>query len=391
MALATIVSLASVFGLGICLALLGSIKISLTRNLEINDAQMGKLFSVFNFSNLIFVLLAGVLVDALSFKVAAIAGFILGAIAVFLFGQAKNYGAAVVACLLLGVGGMLVNTVGNTLFANPKILFEDVGRSGNLGNVFFGVGAFVTPLITAWLFRKTSYATALNVMAVILGVPAIIAIIANFPVQPTGYSLGAVAQLLPQSQIILGGLALMCYIALEVSMGGWISTYATSLGADEGKASKVLTSYWLALMIGRLATAYLIADSLIKLDVDGAWFIFGLAIAASIIAFLMSTANSLGAGSTLCFLIGIAFAPIFPTVVGLTLSRTEPALRGSVFGVIFAIGLIGAIFVPAWMGAISAGKDIKASMKVAGGTAVVLVVIALIMGFALGPPLSAAA
>ena len=145
------------------------------------------------------------------------------------------------------------------------------------------------------------------------------------------------------------------------------------------------------MLLGRLATAYLIADKLLVLDVDGAWFIFGLAIAATIISFLMSTAGSLGVGSILCFLVGLAFAPIFPTVVGLTLSRTEPALRGSVFGVIFAIGLIGAIFVPAWMGAISAGKDIKASMKVAAGTAVVLVVIALIMGLALGPPLSAEA
>jgi len=45
-----------------------------------------------------------------------------------------------------------------------------------------------------------------------------------------------------QNQIILGALALMCYIALEVSMGGWISTYASRLGANEDKANKILSS-----------------------------------------------------------------------------------------------------------------------------------------------------
>nr|HPO10623.1 hypothetical protein [bacterium] len=77
--------------------------------------------------------------------------------------------------------------------------------------------------------------------------------------------------------------------------------------------------------------------------------------------------------------------------IGVTLSRTEEALRGSGFGLIFAVGLIGGIFVPAWMGAISKGTGIKGSMKVASGTAIVLVVIALIMGLTLGAPLSAAA
>ena len=54
--------------------------------------------------------------------------------------------------------------------------------------------------------------------------------------------------------------------------------------------------------------------------------------------------------------------------------------------------MIGAIFLPAYMGAISSGpgKTIKDSMVVAAATAGVLVLIALIMGFALPEPLAAA-
>jgi fucose permease len=282
---------------------------------------------------------------------------------------------------------MFMNTVGNTLIVNPQILYEDAGRSGNLGNVFFGVGAFITPLLTAWLFRKISYENSLAVLAALVVIPVIFAIGATFPEAPAGFSLGQAAALIAQKQIVLGALALMCYIALEVSMGGWITTYVASLGADEAKASRILSGYWIALMAGRLITALFIADQLIVLDVNGPWFVMFLAVAAAIIIYYMSTVVSLGAGTVASIVTGLAFAPIFPTLVGVTLSRTDPSLRGSGFGLIFAVGLIGAIFVPAWMGAISKGKDIKSSMKVASGTAVVLVVLALIMGLALGAPL----
>ncbi|MFH1740745.1 MAG: MFS transporter [bacterium] len=385
--LATLVTITSVFGLGIVLALLGAVKIRLTERLSIDDAQMGKLFSVFNFSNLIFVLVAGVLCDALGFKAVAILGYLIGAFSIFLFGRSTNYGAAVGACLLLGVGGMFMNSVGNTLIVNPQILFADAARSGNLGNVFFGVGAFIVPLLTAWLFAKTSYSNTLNVIALIVLVPIVFAIFGSFPEAPEGFSLSAAAALVTQKQIILGALALMCYIALEVSMGGWITTYATSLGADEASSSRILASFWIALMVGRLITALFIGAYLINLAVDGAWFVMGLAIVAAIVLYSMVGLKSLGAGKVAVILAGLALAPCFPTIVGVTLSRTEQALCGSGFGIIFAVGLIGAIFVPAWMGAISKGKDIKSSMAVVAGTAAVLVVLSLIMGLILGAPL----
>jgi fucose permease len=368
------------------MALLGGVKIRLTEKLGIDDAQMGRLFSIWGLTNLVFVIVAGVLCDVLGFRAVAIAGYLIGAVAILMFGQIKRYQAAIVGCVLLGIGGMLMNSVGNTLIVDPDILYADAGRSQNLGNTFFGVGALITPLLVAWLLRKMDN---LIVLAVILLIPLVFAFMAGFPQAGEGFSFGQAAALLGQSQIILGALGLMCYIALEVSMGGWISTYATSLGASAGKANGILSSYWVGLMLGRLVTALFIAGTFIQLDVQGMWFVVGLAIVAAVIAFLMSTTRKLGTGMVLVALIGLIFGPIFPTIVGLTLSRTDGNLHGTGFGLIFAVGLIGAIFLPAWMGAISKGKDIHASMKVASGTAVVLVLIALIMGFVLGPPLAA--
>jgi len=55
-------------------------------------------------------------------------------------------------------------------------------------------------------------------------------------------------------------------------------------------------------------------------------------------------------------------------------------LHGSVFAIIFAIGLLGASTIPAAIGIYSKGKSIQKSLVIAAVTAAVLVVIAVVMG-----------
>ncbi|HOJ60763.1 MAG TPA: MFS transporter [bacterium] len=389
--LATLVAVTSVFGLGLSMFMLGSVKLRLTEKLNIDNAQMGKLFSVYNFSNLVFVLVAGIVCDQFGYKTVAVGGFLAAAMAMFCLGQASSYTLAVLACLFLGVGSMFMNTAGNTLLGNPNILYEDPGRSANMGNVFFGVGAFCAPFLTALLFKKTSFNNTLTVMAVILLIPLIFAIAGMFPPAGGNFSASAAAALIGQSQIILCALALMCYIALEVSMAGWITTYMTSVGADETKASQVLSFFSVAIMAGRLFTA-LVIGGFLNLAAHGQWFVAVLAVVAAIVIYSMRTVNNVGTGTSLVILIGLLFAPMFPTIAGLMFARTDPSVQGTGFSIIFAIGLIGAIFVPAYMGKISSGpgKTIKDSMVVAAAVAAILVVIAVIMGFALPEPLGAA-
>ncbi|MBN2327613.1 MAG: MFS transporter [Candidatus Omnitrophica bacterium] len=389
MVLATLVAVFSVFGLGLCMFLLGSVKIRLTEKLGINDAQMGKLFSVYNFSNLIFVLVAGIVCDQFGYQTVAVLGFLAGIAAIFLFGQAGNYGLAIGACLFLGVGSMFMNTAGNVLLGNPAILFEDSGRSANLGNVFFGVGAFCTPMITAYFFKKMSYGGTLSVLAAVLVLPLILALAASFPEAGGNFSGKAAAALITNPTIILCALALVCYIALEVSMTGWITTYMTSVGADETTASRVLSFFSVSFMVGRLFAAIVIGGML-NLGASGMWLVAILAIALAIVIFAMKNVTTQSAATIMVIVVGLLFAPCFPTIAGLMFARVEGAVAGTGFSLIFSIGLLGAIFVPAWMGSIASGegKTIKDSMIVASGAAVILLIISIIMGFALPAPLA---
>ncbi|MFW6162079.1 MAG: MFS transporter, partial [Planctomycetota bacterium] len=115
------VALACVFGLGMCFSILGSISVKLMPRLKIDQGKFGSLISAFMFCCLVASLIVGVMVDSVGFKPLAIAGFIITAICFFLLARSKSYGAAVVACLLLGFGAMALNTAGNTMI--PLVLF----------------------------------------------------------------------------------------------------------------------------------------------------------------------------------------------------------------------------------------------------------------------------
>jgi fucose permease len=151
-----VVALLCVFGLGMCFALLGSISVKLMPRLKIDQGKFGSLMSAFMFTCLIASLIMGVVTDKIGYKPVAIFGFIATAVCIFLLARGQTYGMALLPCLLLGFGAMALNTAGNTLI--PVVLFggENPAAASNLGNVFFGLGLFITPLIVSYLFRKTT-------------------------------------------------------------------------------------------------------------------------------------------------------------------------------------------------------------------------------------------
>ena len=144
-------------------------------------------------------------------------------------------------------------------------------------------------------------------------------------------------------------------------------------------------------MIGRLATALVIGKMFVLSGSNGPWFILVLAAVSAVVLFAMKGITSKGAATVCVILLGLLFAPMFPTIAGLMFARVAGEVAGTGFSIIFAVGLLGAIFVPAWMGSISSGegKTIKDSMIVAAIVAVLLVVLAGVMGVMLPPPLAA--
>ena len=372
-----IVALLSVFGLGISFSLLGALKLGIVKNLGIDDTKFGTLISALMFTSIFIVLAFGPIVDTFGYKPVAIIGFVLGFIAVYMLVNAKTYSTALISCIVLGVGAMCMN-LGNTLI--PMVLFEgNTTAASNFGNVFFGVGAFITPLIAGALIGKMGFQKTGMVIAIILLAPVIFALIATFPaLETTGVTLGtAIASmfgLLASPAVIVSALALFCYIGLEASMGGWITTYLSSVGFAEKSANYVLSGFWIALMVARLVMTAVITPEI------GSIIVVILALLAVVSIGLMILASKQWIAGIAVLVTGFAFGPIFPTIVGVTFHKVgDESLYGSAFGIIFAVGLLGGTTIPAAIGIFSKGKTIQKSLSIAMVAALLLFIIGIIM------------
>ncbi len=357
--------------------MLGAFKLELAKQLKIDDAQFGKLISTLMFTCIVVVLIFGPLVDMFGYKPIAIMGYILGFIALFMLIGAKSYGTAVLSCIILGAGAMCLN-LGNTLI--PMVLFPgNPAAASNFGNVFFGIGAFISPFLIGMVLSRMGYRTTGMIIAFVLLIPVVFALIATYPpLQKTGVTIAqAFASefgLLSNPVIIVSALALFCYIGLESSMGGWITSYATGQGFSAKGASMVLSFFWIGLMAARLIASQSVNPA------NGVLAVTILALVAAVAIGLMMATKSKGPAGLFIVLAGFCFGPIFPTIVGVTFSKIDPSLYGSAFGIIFAVGLLGGTIIPAAIGYYSKGKSIRQSLSIAVVTALVLFVIAIVMG-----------
>jgi fucose permease len=373
----SIVALMAVFSLGIAFVIIGAISEELKGALGVTNAEIGSLAFALFLTSMIVQLFIGPLVDKFGHKPLAIAGFLVLALSMLLIARASAFQTAFLASILLGVGAMCVNTVGNTLI--PVVLFQgkDPARASNFGNAFFGLGLVVTPLLFS-LLAGAGYRTSLYVLAALLVAFLLVALATAFPRVSTGYQFSMAFKLLANPAVVVAALALVCYISLESSMNTWSKPYMTELlgGASQpgavARAGLILSLFGVAMMVGRFLT------SMIKnLTAIGVKLIAGAAVLAVVAILLMMVTSSASVATAAVMLAGLVFAPIFPTIVGVTFAKFEPRLYGSIFGIIFAVGLLGGTFVPQIVGSFSVGATVQQSLTIVAGMAVALFVISL--------------
>jgi len=94
----------------------------------------------------------------------------------------------------------------------------------------------------------------------------------------------------------------------------------------------------------------------------------------------MIVAKGPALGIIAVLLAGLAFAPIFPTLVGVTFSKFDPSLYGSILGVMFSIGLLGGTLIPKFIGNVSVGSTVQQSLIIPAIMAAILLLVSLFVG-----------
>ncbi len=240
---------------------------------------------------------------------------------------------------------------------------DNESASQNLGNVFFGLGALITPALVEALIRKLDYRRAMSLLAIVCLMPALLAAFTardafDFQAQP-----GQLWSVFGDPILWLTGLVFFLYGPLEGSLGTWATTYLTDLGFRERLAAWLLSGFWLAFLAARLAAALVQEHGRFLQGFSEAWLIVGLALAAAIFLGNMAGARSRGTAAMGLLAVGAFFGPIFPTLVGILFNHF-PNDRGTAFGAMFSLGALGSLFLPPVIGAYARRNTVQRAMRI---------------------------
>jgi len=228
----------------------------------------------------------------------------------------------------------------------------------SLLGVFFGFGALFLPFVIGAMVERLGLGLILGVTAALPAVVALLFFALQFPEprRAEGLKLSLVGRLARNPLVLLFGLLLFFQSGNEFTIGGYTAAYLTrDVRLPLGAASYLLAAYWAALMVSRMALSRL----LLYFNGPGVVMLSGLGAAAG--AVLLMLAHSLPAAAAGTVLIGMSFAGIYPTVLGLAGARFEDA-SGTVFGIIFAIALVGGMTVPWMVGQIAARTGLRTAL-----------------------------
>ncbi len=244
------------------------------------------------------------------------------------------------ALLLIGFAEGAVDVGGNTLLVWQHR--ERVGPFMNALHFFFGVGAFVAPILIAQALLLTGGIRGAYWLLALLVLPVSVWLL-RLPAHVSRPALSAADQGGGGGLLVaLVALMMFLYVGAEVSFGSWVYTYAVTLGLGTATSAAYLTSlFWGALTLGRLLSIPLAARveprTILLADLIGTLLSVGL------IVLLPGWTPAVWIGA---FGLGLSMAAIFPTVINFAGRRM--AITGRVTSYFLVGASLGAMALP-WL------------------------------------------
>ncbi len=240
---------------------------------------------------------------------------------------------------------------------NTLLMWAHGKKSGPYLNglhFFFGVGAFVAPLILAGFLVSTGGIQWTFWLFALLSLPLSIWLwrLPEPPAQADEGENGDAS--FPIFPVVLLVLAFLLYVGAEVGFGNWIYTYALTLGHGTAITSAYLTSaFWGTFTLGRLLGVWIStrarAATILIVDLVGCLASLGL------ILLWPDSAPVLWAGT---IGLGLFMASIFPTILMLAGERMR--VTGTMTGWFLAGASVGGMSLPWGIGQAFVGIGARA-------------------------------
>lgn len=355
---------------GVAYALLGSVKVPLARRLSIDEADIGKLMSLFGFTLIPMALIAGMLCDVIGRQYIFSAGFGLMLIGILMLAQVKKYKSAMVSIFVFGAGWATAVNALNGLqvpaFLHPELrdVTEKIHFAMNLGDFIFGMGAFVAPLLFAFMIRKFGFTKTVVFAGLLSVLPLIIQLGVDWGplaiVQKVGF-FESMKMLLQDPIVWICSIAMFFHFPIEFSVATWSTTLMGERNVSEERAAGYLSAFWLTFLVSRLVIAFLTFYYLP--EGYGPMILIGLSLLCTVSTLGLVLSRSAAATCSLVILLGALLGPLFPTLIAVLIGHVNAELgielQGRAIGLFFCLGGIGCTLIPLLVGSVARKSSLQ--------------------------------
>lgn len=360
--------------IGVVNTVLGPVLPLLSARWQLDDAQAGRLFIAQFLGGMSGSASSSVLIVRLGFRRLIVIGFCaMAAAAAGLGFGSQQWG--LIAVVVLGVALGLTVPATNLLIS--YLYPARRAAALNVLNLVWGLGAMCSSLVPL-AARGGSLALPLGVLTALLAALVVWLLRCEWRDAPAVRENDAappmrVAEILrawlttPYAR--LTGAFVFLYAGTEAATGGWIATYAERLGG----ASRAMWALTPMLFYGGLLTGRGLAPALLRVVSERVLIFAGLGAALVGLGIILASGNLSGVSSG-AYLVGLGFAPVFPTTFAF-FTHYFGTHSSSLAGGVFVLTSLGAAFIPWTVGFVSSRTG-----RLAWGLAVTVVgVVAMLL------------
>jgi fucose permease len=363
-------ALSGTFFAGVLLALLRNLKGPLAAHLSTTEGRIGRLRAAFTLLLVPMMLVSGWLIDKWGPQTVLVAGSLLAGLGISLLDSSRTDRSALPG-VLLTAGGAAGLTVASLVLLPQAFAPRNPIAALNLGCVALALGVLLTPGAIRWLTRHMSFRRALLILALSCLIPAACGMVIPSSELEAPRVAGRFADRLGPFGLWLAAGMLALYQPLEEALGWTTRSFFKEVKTPERTGTLWLALIWLGFLGGRLLTGLLVRPGYED------WLVlFLIMLAAVCLGNLIGTYQS-GAGGVTLLLLGMALAPVFPTLLGLVLT-SFPASAGSACGLLLAANTSG-VLLPSLLHPASERHGPRTSMRLALGFALVLFGLAIVL------------
>ena len=323
-----------IFLFGVSMVIIGSTLSVLRERFGMSDIEAGGLFSILPFGLLVGSVTFGPVADKYGYRwVLTVAGLFLS---LGFFGIAHAGSLFVLrSCIFLfGIGGGVINGASSALVSDLSVKEHKITNLIWLG-AFFGVGAFVTPIILS-VIEKSYYTLVIDVAGVLSLLIALLFAVIVYPVtvQKDKISFKLIPVFVKNRLFMALSFYLFFQSSFEAIVNNWTVSYFVDLRVGDDNALLAFSSSVLGMILMRVLTGSILRNLSFNRLMTLALAFLGVGL---IILFVPAPFYFKATGM---FFIGAGLAPGFPVMLG-SAGELFKEVSATAFSFAMLIALIG--------------------------------------------------